>query len=251
MPVSIKAMLTVKWGSPRTKALVPSSGSTRKKRGPMASGVPNSLACSSEITGMSGNRRARRARISVSARRSASVTGLWSALAMTVRPASTAAGSARRPRRRSRRGSAARSVGGCRFHAALNGARGSSPPPPPPPPTPPPSQSAKSGGCSHADDARSGPAFHPGPAVTPPPSAPRSWLPRWRRSFATTSSARLARSSPASDLLDDPAAKDMRDEAMDLIASSARKLVDQLPFARVAFGSVAGGRRSTAPSWSA
>jgi histidine phosphotransferase ChpT len=42
------------------------------------------------------------------------------------------------------------------------------------------------------------------------------------------------------DLLDDPNAKDMRDDAMDLIASSARKLVDQLAFARVAFGAAAG-----------
>jgi histidine phosphotransferase ChpT len=42
------------------------------------------------------------------------------------------------------------------------------------------------------------------------------------------------------DLLDDPAAKDMRDEAMDLIATSARKLVDQLAFARVAFGASPG-----------
>src|SRR5580704_702127 len=42
------------------------------------------------------------------------------------------------------------------------------------------------------------------------------------------------------DLLDDPSAKDMREEAMDLIASSARKLVDHLAFARVAFGSGAG-----------
>ena len=42
------------------------------------------------------------------------------------------------------------------------------------------------------------------------------------------------------DLLDDPSAKDMRDEAMDLIASSARKLVDQLSFARVAFGAASG-----------
>jgi histidine phosphotransferase ChpT len=42
------------------------------------------------------------------------------------------------------------------------------------------------------------------------------------------------------DLLDDPSAKDMKDEAMDLIASSARKLVDQLAFARVAFGASAG-----------
>jgi histidine phosphotransferase ChpT len=51
--------------------------------------------------------------------------------------------------------------------------------------------------------------------------------------------------SPASgivsglDLLDDPSAKDMRDEAMALIASSARKLVDHLTFARVAFGAYA------------
>jgi len=42
------------------------------------------------------------------------------------------------------------------------------------------------------------------------------------------------------DLLDDPAAKDMRDEAMELIAASARKLVDHLAFARVAFGAAAG-----------
>lgn len=51
--------------------------------------------------------------------------------------------------------------------------------------------------------------------------------------------------SPASgivsglDLLDDPSAKDMQAEAMDLIASSARKLVDQLTFSRVAFGAYA------------
>lgn len=42
------------------------------------------------------------------------------------------------------------------------------------------------------------------------------------------------------DLLDDPTAKDMRDEAMQLIASSSRKLTDLLAFARVAFGSAAG-----------
>jgi histidine phosphotransferase ChpT len=51
--------------------------------------------------------------------------------------------------------------------------------------------------------------------------------------------------SPASgivsglDLLEDPSAKDMQAEAMGLIASSARKLVDQLTFARVAFGAYA------------
>jgi histidine phosphotransferase ChpT len=51
--------------------------------------------------------------------------------------------------------------------------------------------------------------------------------------------------SPASaivsglDLLEDPAAQDMREEAMGLIATSARKLTDQLQFARVAFGASA------------
>jgi histidine phosphotransferase ChpT len=51
--------------------------------------------------------------------------------------------------------------------------------------------------------------------------------------------------SPASaivsglDLLDDPSAQDMRDEAMNLIGSSARKLADMLSFTRVAFGASA------------
>jgi len=52
--------------------------------------------------------------------------------------------------------------------------------------------------------------------------------------------------SPASaiisglDLLDDPSAKDMRDDAMELIATSARKLIDHLTFARLAFGAASG-----------
>jgi histidine phosphotransferase ChpT len=51
--------------------------------------------------------------------------------------------------------------------------------------------------------------------------------------------------SPASaivsglDLLEDPAAQDMREDAMALIANSARKLSDMLSFARVAFGASA------------
>ena len=51
--------------------------------------------------------------------------------------------------------------------------------------------------------------------------------------------------SPASaivsglDLLDDPSAADMRDDAMNLIGASARKLVAVLAFARVAFGASA------------
>ena len=48
--------------------------------------------------------------------------------------------------------------------------------------------------------------------------------------------------SPASaitsglDLLEDPSAQDMRDDAMELIANSSRKLLDLLMFCRVAFG---------------
>lgn len=51
--------------------------------------------------------------------------------------------------------------------------------------------------------------------------------------------------SPASaivsglDLLDDPTAEDMRDDAMNLISGSARKLADLLAFTRVAFGASA------------
>ena len=51
--------------------------------------------------------------------------------------------------------------------------------------------------------------------------------------------------SPASaivsglDLLEDPSAADMRDDAMNLISSSARKLADLLQFCRVAFGASA------------
>ena len=51
--------------------------------------------------------------------------------------------------------------------------------------------------------------------------------------------------SPASaitsgiDLLEDPSAQDMHDDALGLITQSSRKLVDQLAFARVAFGASA------------
>lgn len=65
--------------------------------------------------------------------------------------------------------------------------------------------------------------------------------------LAAMLSARLCHDfiSPASaiasglDLLDDPTAQDMRDDAMGLIAQSSRKLVDMLAFARVAFGASA------------
>ncbi len=63
--------------------------------------------------------------------------------------------------------------------------------------------------------------------------------------LASQLSARLCHDfvSPASaivsglDLLEDPTAADMRDDAMNLIAASARKLVALLSFSRVAFGS--------------
>ena len=41
------------------------------------------------------------------------------------------------------------------------------------------------------------------------------------------------------DLLEDPSAQDMRDDAMNLIAQSARKLANALSFARIAYGSSA------------
>jgi histidine phosphotransferase ChpT len=65
--------------------------------------------------------------------------------------------------------------------------------------------------------------------------------------LAATVAARLCHDfiSPASaivsglDLLDDPESQDMREDAMNLITASARKLADHLAFARVAFGASA------------
>jgi histidine phosphotransferase ChpT len=65
--------------------------------------------------------------------------------------------------------------------------------------------------------------------------------------FAAYLAARMCHDfiSPASaivsglDLLEDPTAQDMRDDAMGLIAASARKLADLLEFTRVAFGASA------------
>ena len=81
-------------------------------------------------------------------------------------------------------------------------------------------------------------------APPPPPSPAAVELDPQAAEFAATLAARLCHDfiSPASavvsglDLLDDPSAQDMRDDAMGLIASSARKLVAHLAFARVAFG---------------
>jgi histidine phosphotransferase ChpT len=97
----------------------------------------------------------------------------------------------------------------------------------------------------------------PAAAVTPnPPPAPLATLsdpaaPKAETVSSTELAAYLAARmchdfiSPAGaitsglDLLDDPGASDMREEAMGLIQSSARKLVELLAFCRVAFGASA------------
>ena len=79
-------------------------------------------------------------------------------------------------------------------------------------------------------------AHPPQPQAAPAPVSPAA--------LAATLAARLCHDfmSPASgivaglELLDDPAAQDMRDEAMGLVTSSARKLIDSLTFYRAAFG---------------
>lgn len=48
------------------------------------------------------------------------------------------------------------------------------------------------------------------------------------------------------DLLDDPSAQDMRDDALNLIAASARKMVALVQFCRVAFGAATTAERFTA-----
>ncbi len=93
-------------------------------------------------------------------------------------------------------------------------------------------------------------------------SDPQSVLPAWMdvhepappalepvaaAELAATLAARMCHDfiSPASaivsgvDLLEDPTAQDMRDDAMNLIGASARKLVALLAFSRVAFGASA------------
>ncbi|MDP1630990.1 MAG: histidine phosphotransferase family protein [Caulobacter sp.] len=80
------------------------------------------------------------------------------------------------------------------------------------------------------------------PSETPP--LPVEELPPEAAELAAQIAARLCHDfiSPASaivsglDLLEDPTAQDMREEAMELIAQSARKLADLLQFCRIAFG---------------
>ncbi|MDB5477060.1 MAG: hypothetical protein JWP49_2571 [Phenylobacterium sp.] len=84
------------------------------------------------------------------------------------------------------------------------------------------------------------PAFDDIPAPAEPPALRAAEL-------AAYLAARMCHDfiSPASaivsglDLLEDPSAQDMREEAMSLIAASARKLSDLLQFSRVAFGASA------------
>ena len=84
------------------------------------------------------------------------------------------------------------------------------------------------------------PAFDAPQPETPAEAAP----PPSQADMAALLAARLCHDfiSPASaivsglDLLEDPTAQDMKEEAMGLIASSARKLADLLQFSRVAFG---------------
>jgi histidine phosphotransferase ChpT len=77
--------------------------------------------------------------------------------------------------------------------------------------------------------------------------APTTTVPIKPAELAAFLAARMCHDfiSPASaivsglDLLEDPTAQDMRDDAMGLIGTSARKLADLLAFTRVAFGASA------------
>lgn len=95
---------------------------------------------------------------------------------------------------------------------------------------------------SDLSPAASAEPVHEAPSVSEPLSA---------CDLAAQLAARLCHDviSPASaivsglDLLEDPTATDMRDDAMNLIGTSARKLVALLAFARVAFGASASAER--------
>ena len=88
------------------------------------------------------------------------------------------------------------------------------------------------------------------PEQTPEPQAPAEppvKAPPRTAEVAAYLAARMCHDfiSPASaivsglDLLEDPSAQDMREDAMSLISASARKLADLLSFTRVAFGASA------------
>ena len=99
-------------------------------------------------------------------------------------------------------------------------------------------------------EARPAPLGAWSPVLDVPPEAPAARpvpQPLQTTELAAHLAARLCHDfiSPASaimsgvDLLTDPTAQDMRDDAMNLISASARKLGDMLAFARVAFGASA------------
>ena len=83
--------------------------------------------------------------------------------------------------------------------------------------------------------------------MTDAPQSTEAAIPVKPAELAAYLAARLGNDfiSPASaivsglDLLEDPSAQDMRDDAMSLISASAHKLAEQLAFCRVAFGASA------------
>ena len=93
----------------------------------------------------------------------------------------------------------------------------------------------------------SSPALNDDPALEIEPEADAAPKPVTAEALAAFLAARMCHDyiSPAGaiisglDLLEDPSAQDMRDEALNLIAASAKKLVALLQFDRIAFGSSA------------
>lgn len=80
------------------------------------------------------------------------------------------------------------------------------------------------------------PEAAPEPAATPRTAEVAAYLAaRMCHDFISPASAIVS----GLDLLDDPSAQDMKEDAMNLIAGSARKLADLLAFTRVAFGASA------------
>ena len=91
------------------------------------------------------------------------------------------------------------------------------------------------------------PALNDDTALRHEPDAPDAPAPVTAEALAAFLAARMCHDyiSPAGaivsglDLLDDPSAQDMREDALGLIASSAKKLVALLQFDRIAFGASA------------
>ena len=75
----------------------------------------------------------------------------------------------------------------------------------------------------------------PAPAAVSPAELAATLAARMCHDFISPASAIVS----GMDLLDDPSAADMKEDATALVRTSAKKLVDQLAFARVAFGASA------------